>query len=332
VRLRRERDLLSDPAASRSDASRTGRFAPLAVVAAAMLWGTTGTSQALLDGSVPTDVVGALRLTVGGSALALAALPAGRTAWATLRRAPVWAAIGAASLAVYQLAFFAAVGSIGVAVGTMVAVGSAPLQAGVLVALVDRRRPSRGWVIGTSVAVVGLALLLAPGTQARPTPAGTAAALTAGGSYALFTLSSKRLLDRGVPRPVAMGATFGAGGLLLLPVLLGGDAPAGVGALVVDPLGAAVVAWLGLATVLVAYRAYARGLARLRPESVTTYSLAEPLTAAVLGLAVLGEAWSMTATAGAAAVIAGMALSADDRPRRSTPRPRPSTARGGAAA
>ena len=78
-----------------------------------------------------------------------------------------------------------------------------------------------------------------------------------------------------------------------------------------------MVAWLGLATVAVAYICFGRGLARLDVSSVTTLSLAEPLTAALLGVAVLGETLVTVQVAGAAFVVLGLALSSrGDRPRR----------------
>ena len=57
------------------------------------------------------------------------------------RWAPVPVAAAVAGVAVYQLAFFAAVADTGVAVGTIVALGSAPTLTGLFEWIIDRRRP-----------------------------------------------------------------------------------------------------------------------------------------------------------------------------------------------
>lgn len=79
-----------------------------------------------------------------------------------------------------------------------------------------------------------------------------------------------------------------------------------------------MVAWLGLVTTTVAYLLFARGLRHLPAGTVGTLSLAEPLTAAALGLLVLGERPDAPAALGALGLIAGLTLMAL-RPGRSTP-------------
>lgn len=112
------------------------------VIAAAVLWGTTGTAQAL--GPVGTDplAVGAVRLAVGGGALLAAGLLGG--GWRTIRaataarRLPVGALLATvAGIAAYQPLFFAGVRQAGVALGTVVSIGSAPVVAGLLARTVD---------------------------------------------------------------------------------------------------------------------------------------------------------------------------------------------------
>src|SRR3954469_19719025 len=106
------------------------------VLLAAVCFGTTGTAQALgPDGLAPAGV-GAARILVGGSLLLLVALV--RPGAGPLTRVPRGPALtAAAAVAVYQLAFFAAVDDTGVAVGTIVALGSAPTLTGLLEWLAD---------------------------------------------------------------------------------------------------------------------------------------------------------------------------------------------------
>src|SRR5262245_53096041 len=93
------------------------------VLLAAVCFGTTGTAQALGPAGLSPTGVGAARILIGGSLLVLVALVmhGGR---ALTRVNPRPALVAGAAVAVYQLAFFAAVKDTGVAVGTIVAIGS----------------------------------------------------------------------------------------------------------------------------------------------------------------------------------------------------------------
>jgi DME family drug/metabolite transporter len=58
----------------------------------------------------------------------------------------------------------------------------------------------------------------------------------------------------------------------------------------------------------VAYILFARGLERIGASETATLTLAEPVTAALLGVVVLGERPGAAAAAGAALVLAGLGL------------------------
>src|SRR3954463_15458536 len=114
-------------------------MARLQVLLAALCFGTTGTAQALGPDGIDPSAVGSARIAVGGALLVLVALATRRGGGPRWALRPVLA--GAAGVAVYQAAFFAAVADTGVAVGTIVALGSAPALAGALEWIVDGRRP-----------------------------------------------------------------------------------------------------------------------------------------------------------------------------------------------
>lgn len=99
-----------------------------------------------------------------------------------------------------------------------------------------------------------------------------------------------------------MGATLGTGAVLLAPVLLD-RAPALGGTTTL-----LVLAWVGLVTTTAAYALFARGLRTLPAATVGTLSLAEPLTAAVLGLLVLHERPGPGAVAGGLVLLTGLVL------------------------
>lgn len=267
------------------------------VLFAALLWGTTGTAQALGPDAHPVTV-GAVRLAVGAAGLAAVAA---RRGGPDLRRAP-WKAVAAAGagMAAYQVAFFAAVRTAGVALGTAVTIGSAPLLAGALARWVDREPLTPRWWAATVLAVAGVVAI--GGAPAGAPLSGVALALAAGASYAAFTVGAKRLVTACAP-PTAMAAAFGAGAVLLLPALVAGDL-----SWLGRPAGQLMAGWLGLVTVTAAYLLFAAGLSRTTVATAATLSLAEPLMAALLGALVLGERPPGPAWLGAAMLLSGLAV------------------------
>jgi DME family drug/metabolite transporter len=279
------------------------------VLLAAVCFGTTGTAQALgPDGLAPAGV-GAARILVGGVLLVLVAVVM-HGAGALTRVASRPALVAAAGVAVYQLSFFAAVRDTGVAVGTIVALGSAPTLAGAFEWALERRVPSRAWALATALASAGVAMLaLAGGGDASISPLGVALALTAGGAYATYTLAAKRMLGAGNAPETVMAVSFGLGAVALAPVL----AVTGAGWLTHSG-GIGLAVFLGIVPTALAYLLFAHGLRRLTAAETATLTLAEPLTAALLGVVVLSERLTLPAACGAALVLAGMlALAAPER-------------------
>jgi len=269
------------------------------VLAAGALWGTTGTAQALAPPGATPAAVGAVRLALGGAGLLAVALLRGelRQAARLPRRAVVVAAV---TVAAYQVCFFNGVSLTGVALGTVVGIGSSPVWAGLLAWLTGAGRPSRRWVFATGLAVAGVILLIAGGRRLQVNLPGVILALAAGASYAIYASASKRLLESASPDAV-MAVVFGLAALLLSPILLQSD----VG-WVGTPRGAAVALHLGLLATTLAYLLVARGLRSLPAPTAVTLSLAEPLTAAGLGLLVLQERLTLTALLGGGLLLAGL--------------------------
>jgi DME family drug/metabolite transporter len=295
------------------------------VLLAAVLFGTTGTAQALGAPDVPALSLGAARIAIGGAVLALVAAVLARRSRATPglspRRRPATALtvlVGASGVVAYQPAFFVGTERLGVALGTLVALGSAPLATGILSWILDRRFPGTRWAAATAVAMVGLVLLAGVGGPSAGNGAdalGLVSSLGAGLSYAVYSLMSKRLLDGGWTAPGAMGAVFGSAAMVSVVILAGTDS-----AWLATPRGASAALWLGLGTVTVAYLLFAAGLRSLPAASVSTLTLVEPLTAAVLGLVVLRETLSTTSWLGLAAIVLGIVILVM-RPRRRRTRP-----------
>jgi DME family drug/metabolite transporter len=280
----------------------------LLIVGAAVLWGTTGTAQDLGDVAASPVAVGTLRILLGG---ALLALLAGRT----LPTGP-WGpyVAGAAAVAAYQASFFVAVDRAGVALGTLVAIGSGPVFTGIVAAVGSGERPVSRWYPATGLAVVGCGLLLAPGGDSELDALGLGLALAAGLSYACYTVAAKAVLARDVPGPTVMAAFFLGGAVLLLPTLVVADTDG-----LLSARGIAMEVWLGVATTAVSYVLFSAGLQRLRSSTVATLSLTEPLTAAALGVVVLGERPGLVAALGAAVLLSGLLVITSGPAPRSGP-------------
>lgn len=270
------------------------------VLLAALCWGTTGTAQSFGSGATSAYWVGALRLLASAAffALVLAGTGAGRG----ITRLP-WRAVALAGLgmAAYNLAFFAGVRATGVAVGTAVALGSGPIWAGLLQALGGHRPPVRWW-LGTALAVAGGVVMVGgSGGGAQPlSAAGIVLCLLAGLSYAAYALVNARLVAVAHPGLVT-ASVFGVATLIALPAaLLVAGAPQ------LAPRDLLVVAWLGVVATGVAYLLFSHALRHIAAATGVTLALAEPVTAFVLAVLVVGERPGWLAAGGGLLVLAGL--------------------------
>jgi DME family drug/metabolite transporter len=294
-------------------------MARLLVLAAAVLWGSTGTARALWAEHADPSSVGAARVVVGGVALGVVAW---RLRWLdrpSLARAPGALTGAVLTIAAYQPLFFGGVARTGVAVGTVVGIGSAPVFAGALGVVVRGERPAAAWYAATALAVAGTVLLLGRGATHDVDGIGVLMAVGAGASYSAYVACTKAAIDAG-GRPEAVAAiTFAGAALVLAPVAVAGADD------LADGQGLLAVAHLGLVTLAVAYVLFTRGLAGVGVGTAGTLTLAEPATAALLALAVLGERVSTTTFVGLALVGTGLAVAAlsgpSTRRRRRAPDP-----------
>lgn len=279
---------------------RTG-FAggPLLILLAAVLWGTTGTSQALAPtGSSPQEI-GALRLLVGGGFLMLFSLSRDRTSFSNIP--PIQVLLSGLFVGLYQLCFFWGVSLTGVAVGTMVGIGSAPMFAGLLETIFQKQSPPARWYVSTFLAVAGCILLGVSGSIEIHV-LGIMLSAGAGLSYAAYTMLMKQLMVGRQPETIA-ALVFFCGALFLLPLLIGADIR-----WVLQPAGLLVVIHLGLFATALSYYLFCRGLERVEVSTAVTLSLAEPLTATILGILVVGERFDIYSMFGMFLILAGLII------------------------
>ena len=279
----------------------------IALLVASLLWGTTGTSATFFPGNVGPLAIGACTMGVGGLLL-VAASPRSTLGVLRDRSARRWVALGAIGVFVYPLAFYSAMNLAGVAVGNVVALGTGPVFAALYEWMGERHPLSRRWAVSTSVAVLGIVGLTVgrqagkPGVSAA-TFAGVGLGLLAGAAYALYTYASSRAIRSGEPSRGVMGAMFGLGAVLLLPVLLVTGA-----SLLQSWSTVAIAGYLAVGPMFAAYLLFGIGLRSVRSSAATTLTLLEPVVATVLAVLVVGERLALVGWIGLVLVFAGLAI------------------------
>jgi DME family drug/metabolite transporter len=234
-------------------------------------------------------------------------------------------------LAVFQTAYFGAVQSTGLAVGTVVTLGTGPLLIAVGARLMLHERLPRGGLAAMAAALGGLVILVLghPGGTVRPL--GVALALLSAAGYAGSALTARwagRAEPTGGPkaagRPGAAGAArgpaadpvvvtawaFGLGAVLLLPFALA----TGILPHTAHPAETlAVLGYLAAVPTALAYPLYFAGAAAVRAATASVIMLIEPVSAAVLGVAIFGEPLTAAALGGGVLLLsAGTALALAD--------------------
>ncbi|MBL8356765.1 MAG: EamA family transporter [Delftia acidovorans] len=289
------------------------------VSVAAVLWGTTGTAQSLGAGGLSPFWVGAAQLAV--SSLFLGALLA-VSHWRLRGRAgqggapeqpllpnpvhlglrPAWFLLASMGIGGYSIFFYEGVTLTGVAVGTAVAIGSGPIWAGLMQALVLRAPLSALWWAGTLVSVAGGAAMVMTRGGATLSWSGLALCLLAGLSYAGYALINKRLVTHMSPRVVNFYVFTGAACMAVPIALVQSGLPQWSLAAVL------VVVYLGVVVSGLAHMLFSIGLRSISGPTGVTLSLIEPVAAFVLAVWVVGERQPLQSWLGLLAVLAGLML------------------------
>ena len=270
------------------------------VLLAAVLWGTTGTAQTYLPQNAQPLTIGASRLAIGGFSLLIIMILMKKINFRTWP----WkeTVVAALCMALFQPLFFTSVRVTGIAIGTVVAIGSAPIYSGLIEWLILKLRPSRAWVIATALSVIGCSLLFLNKDALTVNPLGVTLSLIAGFVFAIYTIVSKALLVKVEAIP-AVAMTFSISATILMPFLFIFDS-----SWVTEPSNLATILYLGFMTTSVAYILYLTGLQKVPSSSAVTLSLGEPLTAAVLSVFVVGEVLSAVSWVGVLLLLGGIVV------------------------
>lgn len=175
-----------------------------------------------------------------------------------------------------------------------------PLLIVALARAVDHIRPRPLTVVACLLGVFGMGLLLLS-PSSHWDAWGMAAALLGATCMAAGTFLTRRW-SLGLPVLALTGWQLLLGGLMLLPVAVRVDPPLpqlGMGAI-------AGYAYLSLAGAMLAYALWFRGVARLPGVAVASLGLLSPVTATLLGWAVLGQAFRGVSLLGMLLVLASI--------------------------
>ncbi|MEN8655217.1 EamA family transporter [Streptomyces sp. 21So2-11] len=285
----------------------------LYLIFAGVAWGTAGAAASLVF--LLSDL-GPLALSfwrcVGGLLLLLPACllrsrARGTTAHAEPRgRRVTRILVTGLGLTLFQSAYFAAVQATGLAVGTVVTLGAGPVLIALGAWLTLGERLGRGGIVTVTGALVGLAVLVLGNDGGTVRPLGVALGVLSAAGYAAITLLTRRLgRDGGGADPVVTTTwAFAIGSLTLLPLA------AAEGLL---PHGAelARVVWLMVYVAAVptalAYVLYFAGAAVVRSATVSVIMLLEPVSAAVIAVALLGERLTVATVVGTLLLLSAVA-------------------------
>ncbi|MDQ0579630.1 DMT family transporter [Streptomyces rishiriensis] len=279
----------------------------LYLIVAGAAWGTAGAAASLI---YRTSDLGAFALSfwrgAAGLVLLLAARPllrsrAGNAPPASLtpepsRRGLPRTVVTGLWLAVFQTAYFMAVDATGLAVATVVTLGAGPVLIALGARLTLGERLGRGGALAVAGALAGLGVLFAGGTGPAVHLGGVLLALVSATGYSAMTLLTRRWgRDGGADASATTVGAFTVAALCLLPFALAegllphSAEPARVLALLV---------YIAAVPTALAYALYFAGAAVVRSATVSVIMLLEPVSAAVLAVAVLGERLTVTTLAG----------------------------------
>lgn len=273
------------------------------VLASGTLLGTAGTAVALAPDDASTTTLGVARVGIGGLILILLLPLFGgdrKNLIKVIRRPGVWAM--ALSTAAFQPLFFGATTRAGVALSTVLTIGTMPLFTGLIGRILFSERFKRMWVIATSLAVTGLVLRSWEQLESIDF-GGVMMALGAGFATGCYVNGAKYELNRGGHAVELPAVAYSLSAVLLLPLVIGNSftwITTGAGLLTAIYLGAISMALANTLQVV--------GLNRLSPGPTATLLLADPLTATILGIWILDEAITPLGVFGLIIVAVGLVL------------------------
>ncbi|MCQ8877277.1 EamA family transporter [Pseudoalteromonas shioyasakiensis] len=275
----------------------------MAIIVASFLWGTTGTA-ASYSPNVSSLAIGAFSMGIGGVLLVITARKKLLMDYKLMLEQPKTLLLGAASVAIYPLAFYTSMRLSGVAIGTVVSIATAPFFAAILERLISKKDISLQWMLSFVIGAIGIALLTLGKDQSNNNAysinqqgLGIILGCIAGLTYAGYSWAARRLIESGVQSKSSMSGLFGCAALLLLPSLwFTGDN------LFSSSTNALVSLYMAIIPMFLGYLLFGFGLNYIDASKATLITLIEPLVATVLAIVIIGEKFKVIGWAGVALV------------------------------
>ncbi|KUJ54046.1 EamA family transporter [Streptomyces sp. NPDC093228] len=289
------------------------------LIVAGAAWGTAGAAASLV---YRTSDMGPVALSFWRCATGLVLLAAVRlvrprtraAGFEPLRRKALRAVATGAGLAVFQTAYFGAVSATGLAVATVVTLGAGPVLIALGARLTMGERLGRGGTTAVAGALAGLGVLVLGGGGTTVRPWGVLLALVSAAGYSAMTLLTRWWgRDGGADAFGTTVSAFAVTSLCLLPfALIEGLVPhtAQPGSLV------CLVGYIAAVPTALAYALYFAGASVVRSATVSVIMLLEPVSAAVLAVALLGERLTAATLVGTALMLGSVAGLATAEARR----------------
>ena len=281
------------------------------VMFASVLWGTGDVIAKFVY-----QVSAANSISIAFLRMALSVPPLFAICWLALRqrmfrlsRRQVWPMLVAGALvALYQVAYYAAIPLVGVAIATLIALCSAPVIVAVLSTLIARERPQAVVLMALACAIAGTLLLVQvqPSTTQSQTNTlgGALLALLSGLLYAINVLVGRKLGGNNSTHPlqtVTFGFAFGA-------VILGVIGLASGLVINFPARGWVGLLYLGVISTAVAYALFYAGMRSTASTKASIATLLEPLTATLIAWQVFDEPLSSRVVLGGGLLVAAMLL------------------------
>ncbi|ARO98665.1 putative DMT superfamily transporter inner membrane protein [Vibrio alginolyticus] len=262
----------------------------LSILFASTLWGTTGTAASLAP-DVSALAIGAFSMGIGGFMQACLSAKSLKRDFRKVVHKKKTLLVSIIALATYPLAFYSSMRFAGVAIGTVVSISTAPFFSALLECLFSRNQTiTKRWMMSFAIGVIGITLLLASESSANSLfdqdmkHWGVLLGLLAGLTYAIYSWGVKAMIDHGIESQTAMGSVFGIGGVLLLPTLfITGDN------LFASSTNTTVMLYMALIPMGLGYVAFGFGLRFVTASGASILTLFEPVIAAALAVAIVGE-------------------------------------------
>ncbi|MFH4553252.1 EamA family transporter [Vibrio alginolyticus] len=262
----------------------------LSILFASTLWGTTGTAASLAP-DVSALAIGAFSMGIGGFMQACLSAKSLKRDFRKVAHKKKTLLVSIIALATYPLAFYSSMRFAGVTIGTVVSISTAPFFSALLECLFSRNQTiTKRWMMSFAIGVIGITLLLASESSANSLfdhdmkHWGVLLGLLAGLTYAIYSWGVKAMIDHGIESQTAMGSVFGIGGVLLLPTLfITGDN------LFASSTNTTVMLYMALIPMGLGYVAFGFGLRFVTASGASILTLFEPVIAAALAVAIVGE-------------------------------------------